>query len=377
MRAYVFTDKALQRPAGQFVWLSLDVEKAENAVYKKRYGVDALPMFFVLDPKTEKAALRWVGGATVPQLQKLLADGLTAVRGKARGVEDVLARADLSYANADYAKAAAEYKEALRLAPPGWSRSARATESLLYAQYQTKDYAGCAKVARDAYPRLRSTSSAASVAASGLSCALELPKEDASRVELVNSLGAASREIIAGARKDIAADDVSSVFETLAAERADAKDEAGKKKVLEERAAFLEGAAARARTPDARAVFDSHRLGTYLDLGEPGRAIPMLQASERDLPDDYNPPARLAAAYRAMKKYDEALGASGRALAKAYGPRKLGILQTRADIYKEMGNVEAARKTMEDAVKLAESLPEGQRSERTIASLKKNLEALP
>ncbi|HEX9303205.1 MAG TPA: thiol reductase thioredoxin [Thermoanaerobaculia bacterium] len=377
MRAYVFTDKALQRHAGQFVWLSLDVEKAENAVYKKRYGVDALPMFFVLDPKTEKAALRWVGGATVPQLQKILADGLTAVRGKARGVEDVLARADLSYANADYAKAAAEYKEALRLAPPGWSRSARATESLLYAQYQTKDYAGCAKVARDAYPRLRSTSSAASVAASGLSCALELPKEDASRVELVNSLGAASREIIAGARKDIAADDVSSVFETLAAERADAKDEAGKKKVLEERAAFLEGAAARARTPDARAVFDSHRLGTYLDLGEPGRAIPMLQASERDLPDDYNPPARLAAAYRAMKKYDEALGASGRALAKAYGPRKLGILQTRADIYKEMGNVEAARKTMEDAVKLAESLPEGQRSERTIASLKKNLEALP
>src|SRR2546427_326237 len=64
MRAYVFTDKALQRHAGQFVWLSLDVEKTENAVYQKRYGVDALPMFFVLDPKTEKVALRWVGGVT-------------------------------------------------------------------------------------------------------------------------------------------------------------------------------------------------------------------------------------------------------------------------------------------------------------------------
>jgi tetratricopeptide (TPR) repeat protein len=376
MRAYVFTDRALQRHAGQFVWLSLDVEKAENAVYEKRYGVDALPMFFVLDPKTEKAALRWVGGATVPQLQKILADGLTAARGKGRGVEEVLARADLSYANADYAKAAAEYKEALRLAPPGWSRSARATESLLYAQYQTKDYAGCAKVARDAYPRLRSTSSAANVAASGLSCALELPKEDASRAQLVSSLAAASREIIAGARKDIAADDVSAVFETLAAEREDAKDEAGKKKVLEERAAFLERAAARARTPDARAVFDSHRLGTYLDLGEPERAIAMLQASERDLPDDYNPPARLAVACKAMKKYDEALAASDRALAKAYGPRKLGILQTRADIYKEKGDSTAARKTMEEAVQLAESLPEGQRSEKAIANLKKKLEAM-
>jgi tetratricopeptide (TPR) repeat protein len=359
MRAYVFTDRALQRHAGQFVWLSLDVEKAENAVYAKRYGVDALPMFFVLDPKTEKAALRWVGGATVPQLQKILADGLTAVRGKGRGVEEVLARADLSYANADYAKAAAGYKEALRLAPPGWSRSARATESLLYAQYQRKDYAGCAKAARDAYPRLRSTSSAANVAASGLSCALELPKEDASRAQLVSSLAAASREIIAGARRNLAA-----------------KDEVGKKKVLEERASFLEGAAARAKSPDARAVFDSHRLGTYLDLGEPQRAIAMLQASERDLPDDYNPPARLAVAYKAMKKYDEALAASDRALAKAYGPRKLGILQTRADIYKEKGDSAGARKTMEEAVQLADSLPEGQRSEKAIANLKKKLQAM-
>jgi tetratricopeptide (TPR) repeat protein len=376
MRAYVFTDKALQRHAGQFVWLSLDVEKAENAPYKKKYGADALPMFFVVDPKTENVALRWVGGATVAQLQKILADGLSAVKGKARGVEEVLARADRAYAEGDYAKAAAAYQEALRLAPPGWSRSARATESLLYAQYQTKDYAGCARAAREAWPRLRTTTSAANVAASGLSCALELPAKDPSRAELVASLAAASREIVAAPRKDLAADDVSAVYETLASEREDAKDAEGKKKILRERARFLEAAAGRAKTPDARAVFDSHRLGTYLELEEPERAIPMLQASERDLPGDYNPPARLALAYKAMKKYDEALAASDRALAKAYGPRKLGILQTRADIYKEKGNLEDARRTLQDAVKLAESLPEGQRSDRTIASLKKKLEAL-
>jgi tetratricopeptide (TPR) repeat protein len=376
MRAFVFTDKTLQRHAGQFVWLSLDVEKPQNAPYKKKYGADALPMFFVVDPKTEKVALRWVGGATVAQLQKILADGLTAVKGKARGVDELLARADRFYAEADYAKAAAAYQEALRLAPPGWTRSARATESLLFAQYQTKDYGGCAKVARDAWPRLRDTASAANVAASGLSCALELPGADPSRADLVKSLAAASREVLSGPRERLAADDVSAVYETLAAEREDAKDVEGRKKVLQDRATFLEAAAARAKTPDARAVFDSHRLGTYLDLGEPGRAIPMLEASERDLPADYNPPARLAVAYKAMKKYDEALAASDRALAKAYGPRQLGILQTRADIYKEKGDAAAARRTLEEAVALAESLPDGQRSERTIASLKKKLESL-
>jgi tetratricopeptide (TPR) repeat protein len=376
MKAYVFTDKALQRHAGQFVWLSLDVEKAQNAPHKKKYGADALPMYFVVDPATEKVALRWVGGATVSQLQKILADGLTAAKGGGRGVEEVLARADRSYAAADYAKAAVDYQEALRLAPPGWSRSARATESLLFAQYQTKDWAACAKTAREAWQRLRRTSSAANVAASGLSCALELPAENSSRAELVKSLVSASREIIASSRKDLAADDVSAVYETLASERQDAKDEEGRKRVLQDRAKFLEAAAARAKTPDARAVFDSHRLGTYLELAEPERAIPMLQASERDLPADYNPPARLAVAYKAMKKYDEALAASDRALAKAYGPRKLGMLQTRADIYKEKGDTAAARRTIEQAVELAESLPEGQRSERTIAALKKKLETM-
>jgi tetratricopeptide (TPR) repeat protein len=77
-----------------------------------------------------------------------------------------------------------------------------------------------------------------------------------------------------------------------------------------------------------------------------------------------------------MKRYDDAIAASDRALAKAYGPRKLGILQTRADIYKEKGDTAAARKTIEQAVELAESLPEGQRSERTISALRKKLESL-
>ena len=376
MKAYVFTDKALGRYAGQFVWLSLDVEKAENAPYRKKYGLNELPTFLVLDPKTEKVALRWVGGASVPQLVRILADATSAVKGRVPAGEAALALADKLYGEADYAKAAAAYREAIEKAPAGWPRYGRALESLLFALYATKDYAGCARLARDAWPRLKKTTSAANVAATGLSCATEVPKEDPKRAELVAALADASREILASPRADLAADDVSAVYETLAAEREDAKDEAGAKKILQERATFLEKAAAKAKTPEARAVFDSHRLGTYLELGQPERAVEMLQASERGLPNDYNPPARLAVAYRAMKRYDDALAASDRALAKAYGPRKIGMLQTRADIYKEKGDLASARKTIEEALRVAEALPEGQRSERTIASLKKKLETL-
>ena len=77
-----------------------------------------------------------------------------------------------------------------------------------------------------------------------------------------------------------------------------------------------------------------------------------------------------------MGKYDEALAAYDRALAKAYGPRKIGILRGKADTYAQKGDKEAAKKTIEEAIRFAESLPEGQRSESTIASLKKKLETM-
>ena len=36
MRATVFTDPALTRHAGRFVWLSLDMEKPQNAAARKQ-----------------------------------------------------------------------------------------------------------------------------------------------------------------------------------------------------------------------------------------------------------------------------------------------------------------------------------------------------
>jgi predicted negative regulator of RcsB-dependent stress response len=78
-----------------------------------------------------------------------------------------------------------------------------------------------------------------------------------------------------------------------------------------------------------------------------------------------------------MKRWDDALAASDRALTKAYGPRKIGILQTRGDIFAKKGDSAAARRTLEEAIAYAESLPRPQQNEKTIAALKKKLEATP
>ena len=140
--------------------------------------------------------------------------------------------------------------------------------------------------------------------------------------------------------------------------------------------AFLEGEASKAKTAEQRAVYDPHRLTLYIDLKMPEKAIPMLEQTARDFPNDYNPHARLAAAYKAMGKYDEALAAIDRALAKSYGPRRIGQFRTRADILVAKGDKEGARQTLQQAIEYAKSLPSGQRSEKTIASLEKKLSAL-
>jgi Flp pilus assembly protein TadD len=92
-------------------------------------------------------------------------------------------------------------------------------------------------------------------------------------------------------------------------------------------------------------------------LGEPERAVPMLTQSERDFPADYNPPARLAAAYLAMKHDDEALDACRRALARAYGPRKLRLWSLEADVLVAKGDTAGARGALQEALDFAAHTP--------------------
>ena len=75
-------------------------------------------------------------------------------------------------------------------------------------------------------------------------------------------------------------------------------------------------------------------------------------------------------------EYAGTKNASDRALAKAYGPRRLGILQTRAEILDGKGDREGARRVLTQAIAEAEALPASQRPENMLANLRKRLEKL-
>jgi tetratricopeptide (TPR) repeat protein len=379
MREFVFPDPSLTSRAGQFVWLAINIEDERNAPFIVKFPGEGVPIFAVVDPKDESVALRQVGSMTVPQVHAFLDRARVALAGggdSGKEADEALRAADLHYGARRYAEAALDYRRALDQAPADWPHYARAVEALLFCYQRTDAHDRCVELAQGALARLAGTPSEVTVAAGGLDCALTVKDDAPDKAPRVAAMEAEVRRVVADPEVTAAADDVSGAYASLVEARRAAKDEAGTRRTLQDWAVYLEAAAARAQTPAQRTVFDSHRLSAYLDLGEPARALPMLEASERDLPQDYNPPARLAAAHQAMKDWDKALAASDRALRLVYGPRTLRVLDIKAEILKSKGDLAGARRTLEEAVAFAEALPAGQRSDARVAALKKKLDSL-
>jgi len=376
MRAYVFTDASLKRYAGRFVWLSMDTERADAAPFLEKFPVEGWPTLFVIDPRTERAALTWPGSATVAQLSRLLEDGERAVKGSVKGLDAKLAALDQAFTQKRHEEAARLGAKLAAEAPKDWPGRPRAVGLWINALFPLKQWEPCAKTALAELEKLPRIAAYADVVNMGLGCAGEIPKETAGRAQLLEALEKAAVDLLEKRDVPVAADDYSGMFMSVVNAREERGDEEGARAMTESWARYLEEQAEKAPSAEARTVFDSHRLTAYRKLKQPEKAVTMLQDAEKALPEDFNPPARLALAYRDMGRFDDALAASDRALARASGPRRLGILSTRAEIQQKKGDVGAAKKTLDDALAFAATLPRAQQRQGTVDSLKKQLEGL-
>jgi tetratricopeptide (TPR) repeat protein len=375
MQQYVFTDAKLAPVADRYVWLELDMEEPANAGFREKFPVEAFPTYFILDPRDERALIRWIGGCSVERVLTLLDEAMLAYNGE---TPERLAHADGLYAAGRNEEAAAAYRDVLDTADPGAPYYARTVESLLFALSATGDNERGLALAEKALPLLRHEMCAGNIVSYGLDFAIGLPEDDPDRQERIATMEAEALAIANDRALELVPDDRSGIYIALLGAREAAGDDEGYKEVASQWVAFLNEAAAAAKTPADRAVFDSHRLSAYLELGQPEKAVPLLERSEADFPDDYNPPARLALAYRVMGQWDLGVAASERALAKpgTTGPRRLRILQNLAQLYEGSGDLEAERRTLAEAVRHGEGLATGQASESLVNALRKKLDTL-
>jgi len=335
MRAFVFPDARLGSVSPRFVWLSIDTERSQNAAVVSKLGVRVLPTLFVIDARDERVVLAWPGSLTAPELATLLDDAQSGVGPRGPLAVD-----------------------------------AAVTRSSVEGRFDE-----CAVMADREAARMPPGTAVADVIRSGIDCAVKLVDHPDERARLAD-LAALGERVASDPSQPILADDRSDLYDyTLSAYQALDRRESAQR-LAQAWAAFLEDQAARAPTPSARAVFDAHRLLAYLALGEPERAVPFLQQSERDFPDDFNPPARLATAYFAMKRFDQALAACGRALELAYGPRKLRLWSLEADVRAALGDVAGARAALRAALDFAGRMHLGTAYAKEIAAMTKRLAEL-
>jgi tetratricopeptide (TPR) repeat protein len=317
MRSYVFPDPKLSPFADRFVWLALDTEREDNAPIVTRLGVKVLPTLFVIDAVSEEVRLAHPGSLMAGELAGLL-DG---VQGLDAGAGE-----------------------------PG------AIVQRIAALGDAKRFAECVTMGADEAPRMPPGTPLADVLRDALGCASVLPADAPARMH-VPLLVATGERVAADTTQPILADDRSDLYDYLVdALRSLGRDDEAKR-LASAWVAFLDDQAAQAPSPGARVVFDSQRLLAYEAVGDPARAVVMLEQSERDFPDDYNPPARLGKAYLDLGRYDDAVASLERALGRAYGPRKLRLWSLEADVFLAKGDVGAARKALATAVAFADSVP--------------------
>ena len=337
LKQFVFKDARITPETSHFVWLAIDTENPKNGDFVAKFPNAVLPTLRVIDAANEQALLTWEGTLTAPEL----VDTLDEVRG-------------------------AQKKNA--------ASEARSSDAIVMALSLKGDNEACAKMASDLIGKLPNGTQRVDVAVTGSGCATEL--KDSTQQKYLPALLAELKSITQDLSLPILADDRSGAFEALV----DAGQAIGEKTAARENAvawaAFLEGVAARAGTPAERAVFDPHRLLAYLALNQPERAIPMLEQTAKDFPDDFNPPARMARAYLEMGKYDDAIANSDRALALANGPRKVKIALVKVDALAKKNDVAAERQTLADAIAFVGTLPTSQASPKMKIALEARLAKL-
>jgi thioredoxin-like negative regulator of GroEL len=366
MKHYVLTDPGLAPLAERFVWLALDTDREENAAALQQLPVRTLPTFFVLSPDQQVQA-RYLGAASISQLRDFLLQG---ERGHFEhqleqgqldpGSPLVLLRAAERAAIAgDLPGAELAYQRALSAAPPGWPRRPDVLVARIGCLYKQERYKACVALGLEAMEQTGSSASAADFAYYASACAAKL-QDDVHARALRERAVARLTPLVADLAAPLSVDDRSDALRILREITEQLGDQAGARALAERQMALLDQAAAAAPTPLAAMTYNWPRAEVYVYLGRGAELLPALERSAAALPEEYDPPYRLAWVLHKLGEHERALVSAQRAQKLAYGPRKARVLWMIADLHAALEDRVAAREVMQQVVELYRSLPPGQ-----------------
>ena len=376
MDTTVFADPALAGDAPKFVFAKLDTDREANAEAVGKFAPSAWPTYYVIG--TDEAVLaRFVGAATLAQFREFLASGERAAKGGGAQADARMLGGQRALAKKDFATAKEEFTAALAAAPAEWSPRIEAIYMLQLAKQKLGDGLGCVELSEQHLDAVGNTAIATNFIGSAFGCADKIAKDAPDRAAALRDRGITRlRALIDDKSAPLTVDDRAEALGYLR----DALAAAGKpddaQRTAEELRVLLDDAMNKAATPMEAMTHLWLRCEVYAWLKRPLDLAPAVEKLAKDLPKEYDPPARLGWLYLKAGKLPEAAKWTEHALTLVYGPRKGRVLAQRAEIAKAAGDKDTERKYRAEAVKLWESLPPGQQSPDNLAKAKEALAAV-
>jgi thioredoxin-like negative regulator of GroEL len=377
MQRFVLSDPGMKPLADQVVWASIETETEKNKPVVEQYPLDAWPTFLLIDPDGEKVLGRFLGSGSLQDLRGFVQEGVRTYRngGKLDAAGAAQREGDRARIRGDLKASAEAYGRAVALSKQG--DPLRPERLTLYAsalrKLRTPESArACVQLGLKEAKNTGDSAVAADFASYVDDCANQLPKGDAEAARLHALDVERLREVVGKKDAPLAVDDRSDALANLA-EMLDAAGRHGEAvEAMHQRAQLLEKAAAAAPDATMASTFDPHRTDTYLYLKEPQKAEELLRKREKEMPSDYNPPARLARVLLEEKKLPEAEAAVDRALAMMpRAQRRVGILGLKAKILKAEGKPTDA--VLREQLEVLRALPSPQRNPEQEAKLEDQL----
>jgi tetratricopeptide (TPR) repeat protein len=361
----------LARYAGQFVWLELSYDEVENRAFMTKFGAEATPTFFVIDPQDEHVAAMQSGAMSLPELTQFLDRGKSGVFAKNQTPADAaLTRADtlLAQQPADAAKA---YEEALRLAPATWPQRELVEASLVQALQDSSQWQQCAETAAtEAAPMKRDVIFVRTVVA-GMWCLASTDPAPWAEAGLGKLKPLAEEALSLSTTVRDHRDAIYRTFMYISVAR---HDNAGAAKWGDRWLAELD--AIKPSSDDERSALDIARVENVQVFGDPARILPALIESEQAMPNNYIASLRLAEMENAAKHYDKTIAACDRGLARGPGANgRAWLLRIKAAALRQQGRTEEAHRTLQQALEAAETIPNKMGRDMNIPMIKDALKA--
>ena len=324
-----------------------------NKEFLTGHRVVFTPSLYVIDPANGRVAASHYGGVSLAQLNEFLDGGARDLGARPLAPADsALAQAGEALGHGQLPEAVAAYRRALALGGASWPQREPAMAELAWTLMTSGEHQACADLALAEAPGMNRGPGFARVVLAGLLSA-NMADTTAWAVAARAKLVPLARE--ATAITTIARNDRFQLYQELMAGTDLAGDTVAAVQWGDRWLAEIERT--KPANDDERSALDIARVDAVSMLGTPERAIAPLEASERAMPRNYNACLRLAQVLSDAKRYDEALAACDRGLARVDGPLgRTWLLETKAGAFMGKGDSAQARAVLEEARRSANQI---------------------